>query len=97
LRVVNQLYRSSLSVLSFEKRTGPAILAIPDGRILTANTYYYQDEIVGSMSMPKSKARRKAKRKAKVKKVKRKVKRGARAAKRRFGKGLMGLGKKLSS
>ena len=47
--------------------------------------------------MPKSKASRKAKRKAKVKKVKRKVKKGATAAKRKFGKGLMGLGKKLSS
>ena len=44
--------------------------------------------------MPKSKKKsRKAKRKARVKKVKK----GAAAAKRKFGKGLMGLGKKLSS
>jgi hypothetical protein len=47
--------------------------------------------------MPKSKAGRNAKRKAKVKKVRRKVKRHARTAKRKFGKGLMRVGRKLSS
>ena len=47
--------------------------------------------------MSMSKASRKAKRKAKVKKVKRQVKKGAATAKRKLGKGLMGLGKKLSS
>jgi len=49
------------------------------------------------MFMPKSEASRKGKRKAKVRKVKRKVKKRAAAAKRKLGKGLMGIGKKLSS
>jgi len=62
-----------------------------------ANSYYTKDWIIGSMFMPKSEASRKVKRKAKVKKVKRKVKKRATAAKRKLGKGLMGLGKKLSS